>query len=262
MNPAAATPLDIKLMNMTTLVLGVVFIVLCAVALARGISLSPVFNIQGISVSGEFNHNNAVTLRANVAPRLSGTFFTVDLARVRTVFESLPWVRRAVVRRDFPNRLRVELQEHQSVAYWGGEGEVRLINSYGEVFEANVGEVEQDNLPKLSGPDGQAAEVLAMYRTIAPLFEKADLPVDQLDLSNGGSWRLQLDSGATIEMGRGNVNDVSARVNRFLKTLTQVTSRYGRQASAIEAADLRHENGYAIRLRGVSTVTADGPTKQ
>jgi cell division protein FtsQ len=40
-----------------------------------------------------------------------------------------------------------------------------------------------------------------------------------------------------------------------------VISRYGRQASAIEAADLRHENGYAIRLRGVSTVVADGPKK-
>jgi cell division protein FtsQ len=84
-----------------------------------------------------------------------------------------------------------------------------------------------------------------------------ELPVDQLEVSGGGSWRLQLDSGAAIEMGRGGVDEVSARVNRFLKTLTQVTSRYGRQASAIESADLRHENGYAIRLRGVSTVVAD-----
>jgi cell division protein FtsQ len=257
MSSAMPTPIDVKLMNMATWVLGVAFVVLCVTALTRGVSRLAIFDIAGISVSGEMNHNNAVTVHANVAPRLSGTFFTVDLARVRAVFESLPWVRRAVVRRDFPNRLRVELQEHHPVAYWGSEGEVRLINSYGEVFEANVGEIEQDNLPKLSGPDGQSAEVLAMYRTVAPLFEKVDLPVDQLEVSGGGSWRLQLDSGAAIEMGRGGVDEVSARVNRFLKTLTQVTSRYGRQTSAIESADLRHENGYAIRLRGVSTVVAD-----
>lgn len=261
MNPTVPTPVDVKLMNMTALVLVVAFAALCVLALARGVSRLSVFDIQGIAVTGEVNHNNAVTLRANVAPRLSGTFFTVDLARVRAAFESLPWVRRAVVRRDFPNRLRVELQEHQPVAYWGGDGEVRLINSYGEVFEANVGEVEQDNLPRLSGPEGQSADVLAMYRTVTPLFEKVDLPVDQLEMSSGGSWRLQLDSGATIEMGRGSVDEVSARVNRFLKTLTQVTSRYGRQANAIEAADLRHENGYAIRLRGVSTVAVEGPKK-
>jgi cell division protein FtsQ len=42
-----------------------------------------------------------------------------------------------------------------------------------------------------------------------------------------------------------------------LKTLTQVVSRYGRAPSSIESADLRHENGYAIRLRGVSTTQVD-----
>ena len=130
MNPVA-TPLDVKLMNMTAMVLGLAFVVLGAVAAARWVSRLPAFDIQGILVSGDVAHNNTVTLRANVAPRLSGTFFTVDLARVRAAFESVPWVRRAVVRRDFPNRLRVDLQEHQPVAYWGGESDERLVNSYG-----------------------------------------------------------------------------------------------------------------------------------
>jgi cell division protein FtsQ len=261
MNVAAGTPVDVKLMNMTTLVLGLAFLVLGAVTVARWVARLPAFEIQKIWVSGEVSHNNAVTLRANVAPRLSGTFFTVDLARVRAAFESVPWVRRAVVWRDFPNRLRVELQEHQAVAYWGGGGDVRLVNSYGEVFEANVGEVEQDMLPRLNGPEGNAAEALAMYRALAGMFEEMGLPIEEVDLSSGGSWRVLLDTGAPIEMGRGTTTEVSARAQRFLKTLTQVTSRYGRQPGAVESADLRHENGYAIRLRGVSTVVVDGPKK-
>ena len=261
MTPAVATPIDVKLMHMTTVVLGLAFVVLGALAVARWVSRLPAFEIQGILVSGEVSHNNSVTLRANVAPRLSGTFFNVDLGRVRAAFESVPWVRRAVVRRDFPNRLRVELQEHQPVAYWGGNGDVRLVNSYGEVFEANVGEVEQDMLPRLSGPEGHAAEALAMYRTLADMFEQMGLPIEEVDLSSGGSWRVLLDTGAPIEMGRGTTADVSARAQRFLKTLTQVTSRYGRQPGSVESADLRHEKGYAIRLRGVSTVVADGPKK-
>ena len=68
-----------------------------------------------------------------------------------------PWGK-AVVRREFPNRLQVVLQEHQAVAYWGSDSELRLINSYGEVFEANVGEVEAEMLPQLDGPEGQAAD--------------------------------------------------------------------------------------------------------
>jgi cell division protein FtsQ len=36
-----------------------------------------------------------------------------------------------------------------------------------------------------------------------------------------------------------------------------VVARYGRQPNAIESADLRHENGYAIRLRGVTTTQTE-----
>jgi cell division protein FtsQ len=255
---AVSTPLDVRLMDATTRVLWLTFVVLGLAATARWVSRLPVFDIAGIRVSGDFTHNNTVTLRANVAPRMNGTFFSVDLVRVRTAFEAVPWVRRAVVRREFPNRLRVDLQEHHTAAYWGEEGELRLVNSYGEVFEANVGEVEQDTLPRLNGPEGQAAEVLAMYRVLAPVFAAMDLPLDTLELTRGGSWRARLDSGASIELGRGSVDEVSARVQRFLKTLTQVVTRYGRAAKAVESADLRHENGYAIRLNGVSTLAADG----
>ena len=250
------TSLDIKLMNITASVLLFVFGLLSLGALAAWIFQNPVFALRGITVTGDVSHNNALTLRANVAPRLSGTFLTLDLATARRAFEAVPWVRSALVRREFPNRLQVTLQEHQAVAYWGAEGDSTLVNSFGEVFEANTGEVEQDSLPRLSGPAEQAAQVLAMYRTVQPLFERLDLNVDQLELTGRGSWRAELDSGAVVELGRGSEDEVVARVQPFLNTLTQVTSRYSRTAAALQSADLRHEQGYAIRLRGVSTVVA------
>jgi len=261
MNPATPLPVDVRLMNTTALVLLLTFVVFGVVTGGRWLARLPQFDIRAIAVTGDVAHSNVVTLRANVAPRLSGTFFSVDLARARAAFEAVPWVRQAVVRRDFPNRLRVDLQEHQAVAYWGDEGAMRLINSFGEVFEANVGEVEQDMLPWLNGPEGQSAEVLAMYRALKPLFEQMDIPVEQLELSQGGSWQARLDTGGVIEFGRGGVDDVVMRTQRFLKTLTQVTARYSRRANAVESADLRHENGYAIRLRGVSTSANVVPKK-
>jgi cell division protein FtsQ len=253
----AATPLDVKLMNLAVAVLVLVFVVLCASAAVRAFSRARAFDIQGITVAGDTRHNNSVTLRANVAPRIAGTFFTVDLARVRAAFEAAPWVRRAVVQRDFPNRLRVRLQEHEPVALWVGEGDARLVNSFGEVFEANLGEVEQEKLPTLSGPEGQSAEMLALYRAVEPLFTAMDMQIEELDLSGRGSWSVHLEAGAVIELGRGTVDEVLLRVDRFLKTLTQVVARYGRQPNAIESADLRHENGYAIRLRGVTTTQTE-----
>ena len=54
-------------------------------------------------------------------------------------------------------------------------------------------------------------------------------------------------------MGWGNEQDVMARVQRLTQTLAQVSQRYGRQTQSLESADLRYVNGYALRLRGVST---------
>jgi len=67
-----------------------------------------------------------------------------------------------------------------------------------------------------------------MYRTLTPLFAGMELPLEQLDLSGRGSWRARLDGGAVIELGRGTPEEVTERLQRFLRTLTQVTTRYGR----------------------------------
>jgi len=261
MKQPVPVPAEIKLMNTLATALFMLFAVMLAGAVASWVLSFKAFAIQGITVTGEVTHNNAVTLRANVAPKLSGTFFTLDLGQARHVFEAVPWVRQAVVRREFPNRLRVQLQEHKAVALWGAEGESRLLNTFGEVFEANVGEVEQDGLPRLNGPDLQSAQVLAMYKSLQEIFEKMDLSLELLELSGRGGWRVRLDTGAVIELGGGSAEEVQARTQRFLKTLTQVSSRYGRNPEALETADLRHENGYALRRRGVTTSVLDEQKK-
>jgi len=253
MTPLPA-PLDVKLMNLTASLLLAAFVLLALTAAAGWAMAHPLFAIRGVTVTGDVNHNNALTLRANVAPQLRGTFLTINLSTARQAFEAMPWVRRAVVRREFPNRLKVILQEHQAVGYWGDEGDSTLVNSQGEVFEANVGEVEQDDLPRLSGPQGQSAQVLAMYRALQPLFGHVELSIDELSLTGRGSWHAKLDTGAEIELGRGTEDEVVGRAQRFLGTLTQVASRYGRSVAVLESADLRYQEGYAVRLRGVSTV--------
>lgn len=261
MSSSIPVPFDVKLMNFAASALFSACLVLLMAAGMWWALRHPLFAVAGITVQGDVAHNSAVTLRANVAPRLAGNFFTVNLDAAREAFESVPWVRRAVVRREFPNRLRVQLQEHRAVALWGAESESRLVNNFGEVFEANAGDVEQDGLPRLAGPDPQSAEVLAMYVALKPLFAPLDLSVERLALTARGSWELELDTGAVVELGRGTDPEVMARVQRFVQTLTQVASRYGRRADALVSADLRHGDGYAVRLRGVGTTGGDAANK-
>jgi cell division protein FtsQ len=253
MSAAMPVPLDVKLMNIAASALFVLGFALFAAAGAWWAVRHPLFAIAGITVQGETSHNSVPTLRANVAPQLAGNFFTIDLAAARQAFETAPWVRQAVVRREFPNRLRVQLQEHHAVALWGAEGESKLLGDRGEVFEANVGDVEQDDLPRLGGPEEQSPQVLAMYQAVKPLFEPLDLAVTQLALTPRGNWQVELDNGASVELGRGTPAEVTARAGRFIQTVTQVTSRYGRTPDSLLSADLRYGEGYALRLRGVAT---------
>jgi cell division protein FtsQ len=254
-------PFDVKLMNIVATLLFALCALMLLAASAWWLLRQPFFPLAGIKVDGDLTHTNAVTLRANVAPRLAGNFFTVDLAKARGAFESVPWVRKAVVRREFPNKLRATLIEHVPVAYWGDDAESRLINGYGEVFDANVAEVDQP-LPRLSGPLEQAGQVLGMYRVLEPLFQPYDLAIDELTLSARGSWEAQLDTGAVIELGRGQAEEVAARTQRFLSSVRQVAGQYGRTLESVEGADLRHKDAYALRLRGVTTVVATDPKKK
>ena len=235
-------------MNAFSALLGWVFV--CMILTLAGAWLLRQPTLQAIEVQGELTHTNAVTLRANVAPKLEGNFLTVDLGVTRAAFEAVPWVRRAVVKREFPNRLKVVLYEHKAIALWGTESDARLLNNLGEIFEANPGDVEAEDLPLLNGPDDKAQLVLQAYQRLAALFEGMDVALIQLQLSGQGSWSAELDSGTLLELGRGSVNDLQERVRRFIATIKPVVARFGRD---LESADLRYPNGYAIKLRGVTT---------
>jgi cell division protein FtsQ len=248
----APPPPDVRLMNVTASALAILATLLLAAAALLWLARQPFFAIRTITVDGDVARNSVSTIRANAAPRLAGNFMTLDLGAVRRAFESVPWVRHAVVQRVWPNRLRVRLEEHRPVALWnsGDAAGEKLVNSFGEVFEANVGDVEDDALPTLDGPDGSSAHMLTMLDKLGPVFAPLETRVDSLELSSRGSWQATLDGGAVVEIGRGNDDEVLVRTSRFVSTIRQVTSHYQRP---LEYADLRHPDGYAVRLKGIST---------
>jgi cell division protein FtsQ len=250
-------PADVRLMNAVATAVFVLAAAGAGVAAWAWLMRSPWFPIRAIQLDGDLARNSVPTIRANATPRLAGNFFSVDLQQSRAAFESVPWVRRAVVRRVWPDRLQVRLEEHRPVALWAGEEPLeavdtgRLVNSFGEVFDANVGDVEDEALPVLSGPEDRAAEVLTMLQRLRPLLARHDLQMSALHLSGRGSWRAAFDSGATMELGRGSDDEIVARTERFVRTFAAANARW---RAPLLHADLRHPSGYALRLRGVSPI--------
>ena len=212
----------------------------------------PVFALQSIELDGvqsRLQHVTPAAVRAAVAGRLEGNFFTVDLDQARQVFESVPWVRRASVRRQWPNGLVVQVEEQQAMSLWN---ENRLLNIYGEPFTANLGEAEDGgDLPALAGPDGAERLVAQRYAELRRWFEPLKAEPTVVTLSNRYAWQVELSNGLTVDLGREpsaqfgtDSLPLDARVTRLVQSLPVLESRLGR---GIEHADLRYPNGFAVR---------------
>ncbi len=250
--PALALPTDVRLMQGTANAIFVLGGLVLLAAAALWAARLPMFSLRVIKVEGEFSRSSESTIRANAAPKLKGNFVTMDLRQARRAFEAVPWVRQAVVRRVWPMGLAVQLQEHRPLALWAAaDGNDKVVNSYGEVFEVNTGDVEDEALPSLAGPDGSARQMLAMQQRLAPLLAQLGAgDLSQLSLSARGSWRADLDKGAVLELGRGNDAELLARTTRFVATMPRVMAAYRRP---LQSADLRHQGGFAVRMHGVTT---------
>ncbi|MBZ0225688.1 MAG: cell division protein FtsQ/DivIB [Comamonas sp.] len=259
MSEALRLPVDVRLMNWTTAVL----LLGCAVAfmlvLGNWMSRLPLFALTKVTVDGELARVDMTVLRTKVTPVLVGNFFTMDLQAVRSAFEQVPWIRSVQVQREFPHALRVRVREQDAAALWGEADSGALVNREGEVFEADPAALEDERLARLVGPREQSAPMLAMLGQLAPALEPLQRPVESLALSAHGSWRVQLENGAALELGTGEAPVLLARLKRLTDTLGGVARRQGRRVTQLEYADLRYANGYALRLQGVTTVSGDAP---
>ncbi|HLO64365.1 MAG TPA: cell division protein FtsQ/DivIB [Azonexus sp.] len=178
---------------------------------------------------------------------LKGNFFSINLETVRGALEKLPWVRKVDIRRLWPDRLEISVEEHKPVARWG-EGRGELVNSYGEVFAASLPEAEASAMPLLYGPQGTASEVLKEFGELVGTFKTVgEVPV-QLTLSPRLAWALKLQNGMLVDIGREQPKSpVGVRLARFIEVYPEMVAKRAVRPAVV---DLRYPNGFAMRVAG------------
>jgi cell division protein FtsQ len=205
--------------------------------------------IRVISMDGAFQRVSPGQIEKAVAPFTKGGFMSADLDRIQRAVERVPWVDHARVQRRFPNSLHVTVVEETAAARWGVSG---LLNTRGELFVREATHVPAE-LPRLSGPEGSQSQVAQRYLSAQGRMLEAGMRVAALRLDERGAWEMDLDSGVTVRLGR---RDVDARLDRFIRTASQVISH---RLNDITYVDMRYSNGFAIGWRGAQT-PAPGPT--
>ncbi|MCW5625674.1 MAG: cell division protein FtsQ/DivIB [Burkholderiales bacterium] len=203
----------------------------------------PAFPVREVRVVGEVHHVTRAQIEQVVRGQLRGNFFTIRLDDSREAFEKLPWVRRVNVRRQWPDRLEVALEEHEVLARWGEQG---LVNTHGEVFEAASDAV----LPVFRGPKDTSSDVTSHYLQFRGLLEPLGQRVIDVNLSDRRAWRLRLAGGMTLELGRDQV------VPRLQKFAGAWHSSIALMREPPAYVDLRYPNGFAVRLKDLKWTAA------
>ena len=145
--------------------------------------------LERVRIDGDFRHTKRVMLQKTLAAQLEGSFFSLDLDRVRSAVESLPWIEQASVRRVWPATLVVRVEERVALARWGGDS---VVSPQGEVFRPDPSSVPP-GLAILSGPAGSAREVVHRYGWMRRNLQRRGLNILRLELSGRHAWTLELD---------------------------------------------------------------------
>lgn len=193
--------------------------------------------VDRLAVRAEFNHVSAEQIRAAAQPLLGNGFFAIDLDQIRAAVAKLPWVERVEARKRWPDAVDLIVYEQQPYARWGEE---RLLNRRGEIFSV-TGAGSVQGLPRLAGPDERVGDVLQFYAECLKEFSGSGLAIAAVALSPRGGWKLELATGAVIEIGR---DDTKRRLARFLDVWPSLA---GSKPVPPAYVDLRYENGFVVR---------------
>jgi cell division protein FtsQ len=217
------------------------------------LAAQPWFALHTIEVKTPATHVTEAQIRLVAERKVRGTFFTVDLERVRESLEKLPWVREARVERRWPDTLVVALTEHVPLARWNDNA---LVSETGEVFVAALGQP----LPRLFGPEDSSYEVVAAYQRDQAALAPLGMSISELRLTPRRSWRIRLDNGMQLALGRLQPEE---RLSRFVAlyprlfsaqqmdptpTATDLKAATAAAPLAPVTVDLRYSDGFAVRM--------------
>jgi cell division protein FtsQ len=196
------------------------------------------YPVRVVEVTTPLKLASSADLEAVLARHGAGNFFALPIDELRAAVERLPWVRAATVRRVWPDRVEVAIEEHVALARWGADA---LVNTYGERFVARC----DAPLPLFVGPPGSEAEVTRRYERFSGLLAPLGSPVERIALSARHAWQLRLANGLQLTLGR-DAELAEQRLGRFVEAYASAVGK----ARVPEAVDLRYPNGFALRVRG------------
>jgi cell division protein FtsQ len=234
---------DVKALNAAAATLATLVTVALVASVLAWTVRQPAFAFRDVVVTAPLARADAAHVEAVLRGELHGTFFTLDLDAARVALREVPWVKRVGLRRQWPARLEVTIDEFSPLARWN---EAALVDDDGEVFAADY----NGELPQFTGPEGRAVEIANRYREFRDVLAPIGLALTGIRLTPRGSWSVTAahEHGAlAIELGR---NEPSQRLVRLAGTWPRTIGALMRAGTSVDYVDLRYRAGFAARIPG------------
>jgi cell division protein FtsQ len=210
---------------------GVVLVVVAVLA----VFASSLFSVEVIDVQGAvYSQARYGEQFQRVIDEMQGDpVLLVDTRRAERELESIPWVERAFVRTDFPNRVVIDIRERRPLAtYQGSDERYRVIDADGRVLDVLVGRPVDYMLLSGVGPDlepgsmsgtqfAEAAQMVgALPSELRAITESASVDATTGDLG------LQLAGGVSVRIGT--FDRLDAKLARLLQQVRDGLDGIGR----------------------------------
>lgn len=194
------------------------------------------FPLKTVEVRTALKHVKEEEIKASILPFFDKGFFWLNVQAVQACLNQLPWVQSVDIRRVWPDRLVVSVEEKAAQASWGEKG---VLSTDGIIFYPEVATIPE-KLPRFEGPKSEALVMQQQYFALLEQLGPIGLTIRSLKLSLNGSLQIMLDNGISIILGKNAMNERMARFVLAYQGSLQA------QSQRIAYVDLRYTNGFAI----------------
>jgi cell division protein FtsQ len=192
--------------------------------------------VAEVAISPVPQHLEVRRLQALVAKHVDARLARIDLELLRAEIEALDWVASAAVRRSWPDRLEIDLVEHEPRARLG---DGRFLTAAGEVVALD-GVPDAEALPRLDVAPAHAETALAAFETLREGLAGTRLTPEAIARDARGSWTLIDRRGAAFRLGKG---APEAHLERLRDA---VVPALGARIARVAYVDMRYGNGFAV----------------